>query len=79
METPNFKEIGTTVDVTEFTPLSLTSSDNDVMVAIRWAFTVRATGKSAALHMQHWWHFADGNVVSVRTAEDSEATAAAFS
>lgn len=74
-----FKEIGSNVDVTEFTPLSFTSNQTDVMVAIRWAFTVKATGKSAALHMQHWWRFADGKIVSVRTSEDTEKSAAAFS
>jgi ketosteroid isomerase-like protein len=74
-----FKEIVSSVDITEFTPLSFTSSDTDVMVAIRWAFTVNATGRSASLHMQHWWRFADGKVVRVRTAEDTQQTADAFS
>jgi ketosteroid isomerase-like protein len=74
-----FKEIGSNVDVTEFSVLSVTASETDVMVAIRWAFTVRATGRSAALHMQHWWRFAGGKVVFARTAEDSGATAALFS
>jgi hypothetical protein len=49
------------------------------MVALRWAFTVRATAKGASLHMQHWWRFACGKVVFARTAEDSGATAALFS
>jgi ketosteroid isomerase-like protein len=75
-----FKEIGSNVDVTEFNLLSVTASDTDVMVAIRWGFTVRATGKNVVLPMQHWWSFdGDGKVVFVRTAEDSEQTAAAFS
>jgi ketosteroid isomerase-like protein len=73
-----FKEIGSSVDITEFTPLSFTSNETDVMVAIRWGFTVRVTGKSAALHMQHWWRFSNGKVTSVRTAEDTEQTAAPF-
>jgi ketosteroid isomerase-like protein len=73
-----FEELGSSVDITEFTPLSFTSNETDVMVAIRWAFTARATGRSAVLPMQHWWRFADGRVVSVLTAEDSERTAAAF-
>lgn len=73
-----FKEIGSSVDITEFTPLSFTSNETDVMVAIRWAFTVKATGRSATLHMQHWFRFADGKVTSVRTAEDTDQTAAAF-
>lgn len=73
-----FKEIGSSVEVTGFEPLSFTTSDTDVMVALRWAFTVRSTGKHADLHMQHWWRFAGGKVVAVRTAEDSAQTAAAF-
>ena len=74
-----FKEIASSVNVTDFAVLSITSSESDVMVAIRWAFTVPATGKSVALHMQHWWRFGDGKVVFVRTAEDSQRTAAALS
>lgn len=74
-----FKEIGSTIDVTDFTPLSFTANETDVMVALRWAFTVKATGKSAALHMQHWWRFTDGTIVFVRTCEDTEKSAAAFS
>ena len=74
-----FQAIGSNVDITEFTPLSFTSNDTDVMVALRWGITVRATGKSVTLPMQHWFRFADGKVVSVLTAEDTAATAAIFS
>src|SRR5690242_1013218 len=59
-----FKEIDSSVAITEFTPLSFTSNETDVMVALRWAFTVRATGRSAALPMQHWFRFANGKVVA---------------
>lgn len=74
-----FKEIGSNVQITEFSPLSFTSNDTDVMVALVWSITVHATGKSVTLPMQHWFRFADGKIVVVRTAEDSEQTAAAFS
>ena len=74
-----FKEIGTSVTVNDFTPLSFTANETDVMVALKWAFTVTATGKSAALHMQHWWSFTDGKITFVRTCEDTDKTAAAFS
>lgn len=73
-----FKEIGSNVEVTEFTPLSFTSNDTDVIVAVHWTYTVNATGKSAAMIMQHWWHFADGKIVSFRGSEDTEQSAAAF-
>jgi ketosteroid isomerase-like protein len=73
-----FKEIGSSVEVTEFTPLSFTSNDTDVIVAVHWAFTVNATGKSAAMNMHHWWRFANGKIVFFRGSEDTEQTAAAF-
>jgi ketosteroid isomerase-like protein len=74
-----FEEIGSNVEITEFTPLSFTSNDTDVIATVRWAYTVRATGKSAAMYMQHWWRFADGQVVFFRGSEDTEQSAAAFS
>ena len=73
-----FKEIGSNVEVTEFTPLSFTSNDTDVIVAVHWAYTVNATGKRADMLMQHWWRFADGKIVSFRGSEDTEQSAAAF-
>ena len=73
-----FKEIGSNVEVTEFTPLSFASNDTDVIVAVRWAYTVNATGRHAAMLMQHWWRFADGRIVWFRGSEDSAQTVAAF-
>jgi ketosteroid isomerase-like protein len=74
-----FKEIGSSIEVTEFTPLSFASNEADVMVTLWWAYTVNATGKRAAMHMQHWWRFADGTIVFFRGSEDTEQSAAAFS
>ena len=73
-----FKEIGANVQITEFTPLSFTANETDVMVALRWGITVNATGKRVTQPMQHWFRFANGKVVQVRTLEDSARTAAAF-
>ena len=74
-----FKEIGANVNITEFTLLSFTSNETDVVATIRWAYTVNTTGKRAAMHMQHWWRFADGKIVFFRGSEDTEQSAAAFS
>ena len=74
-----FKEIGSSVEVTEFTPLSFTSNETDVIAAVRWAYTVNATGKRAAMTMQHWWRFADGKIVFFRGSEDTAQSQAAFS
>lgn len=73
-----FAKIGSNVDISEFSPLSFTANDTDVMVALVWGITVRATGKQATLPMQHWFRFIDGKVAVVRTSEDSAQTAAAF-
>jgi ketosteroid isomerase-like protein len=74
-----FKEIGASVDVTEFTLVSLTSNETDVVATIHWAYTVKSTGKRTAMYMQHWWRFANGKIVFFRGSEDTEQSAAAFS
>jgi uncharacterized protein len=73
-----FKELGANIEITEFTPLSYASNDTDVMVPVRWSYTVTATGRTASMVMQHLWRFVDGKVVGFRGAEDSEQSAAAF-
>ncbi len=56
-----FEGIAQTGPVTEFAPLSYTSNeDGDVMVFIRYGFTVTATGKSARMHLHHYWRFREG-------------------
>src|SRR6058998_633370 len=43
--------------------LSFTSNDDgDVMVFIRYAFTVTATGKDVAMNLHHYWRFREGKV-----------------
>ncbi len=49
-----------------------------MVATVRWAYTVPATGKSAAMYMQHWWRFADGKIVFFRGSEDTEQSAKAF-
>ena len=65
--------------ITEFTPLVFTSNDDgDVMVLIRYAFTVSANGKSVEMNMHHLFRFRDGKAYYVRSAEDTAQVAAAF-
>ena len=73
-----FKEIGSNVEVTEFTLVSLTSNETDVVATVHWTYRVNQTGRSAAMYMQHWWRFADGVIVWFRGSEDTEQSAAAF-
>ena len=74
-----FQEIGTSVEVDEFTLVGMTSNDTDVIATVHWAYTVRSTGKRAEMYMQHWWRFADGRIVFFRGSEDSLQSAQAFS
>jgi ketosteroid isomerase-like protein len=74
-----FRELGTKVDITEFTQVAYASNETDVMAIIRFAYTVKATDKRTAMYMQHWWRFADGKIVFFRGSEDTEQSAAAFS
>jgi ketosteroid isomerase-like protein len=74
-----FEAIGKTGPVTEFTPLAYASNeDGEVMVFIRYAFTVTATGKHVAMNMHHYWKFRDGKVCYVRSSEDTAQVAAAL-
>jgi ketosteroid isomerase-like protein len=74
-----FEKLGSSIEITEFTPLTYTSNDTDVMVPVRFAYTVNATGRRTAMTMQHWWRFAAGKIVYFRGVEDTEQSAAAFS
>lgn len=74
-----FMEIGSNVEVTEFTPVSFTANDTDVVAIVHWSYTVKGTGKSATMYMQHWWRFAEGKIVFFRGSEDTQQSAEAFS
>jgi len=76
-EVPNFfKALGETLQITEFTPLSFTSNETDVMVVTHWAATSPATGKSTAMDIHHWWRFRDGKICFYRGTEDTARTQA---
>ena len=71
-----FEALAKTVDVTEFTPLAFASNETDVMVVIRFGVTVRATGKSGAMDLHHWWRFRGDKIYFYRGTEDTALTAA---
>ena len=74
-----FEGVGRTGPVTEFTPVAIAANDDgEVMVFLRYAFTVTETGRSAAFNMHHYWRFRDGKVCYVRSSEDTAQVAAAL-
>ena len=75
-----FAGIEQTGPVTEFTPLSFAgNADGDVMVFLRYAFTVTATGKDVATNLHHYFRFRDGKVAYYRGSEDTALIASALS
>jgi ketosteroid isomerase-like protein len=73
-----FEGIGSALEVTEFTPLSFAANDTEVMTFIRFAVTVRATGKQVAMNLHHYWRFRDGKIEYYRGSEDTAQTLAAL-
>jgi ketosteroid isomerase-like protein len=73
-----FKEIGANLEIGEFDLVGYTANDTDVVATIHWTYTVPATGKTAAMYMQHWWRFEDGKIAFFRGSEDTEQSAAAL-
>ena len=73
-----FEAIALSIDITEFEIVGMTSNDTDVVATVHWTYTVKSTGKTATMYMQHWWRFADGKIVFFRGSEDSLQSAVAF-
>ena len=69
-----FTALADTVEVQEFIPQAFTSSDTDVMAVIHFAIKSKATGKSTAMDLHHWWRFRDGKICFYRGTEDTAAT-----
>ena len=80
VELPSFFEgIAKTGSVTEFTPLSFASKeDGDVLVFLRYGFTVTATGKDVAMNLHHYRRFRDEKVAYYRGSEDTALVASAL-
>jgi ketosteroid isomerase-like protein len=73
-----FQAIAQTVTVQEFSPLSFTSNDSEVMVLIRWRATYNATGRQVSFNLHHYWRFRNSKIECYRGTEDSAQTLAAL-
>ena len=69
-----FQDFGSTMEVTDFTPISFAGNDTDVLTMVRFSATARATGKSASMHLHHLFRFTDGKISYYRGTEDTLAT-----
>src|SRR5919201_5470267 len=66
-----FEAYGSTMEVEEFTPVSVAANETDVLTVVRIRAKARATGRTAAMHIHHYFKFRDGKVVYYRGSEDS--------
>ena len=71
-----FTSLGEAIEVLDFTQLSFTANDTEVMVLSRFRVRSRTSGKEAAMHLHHYWRFRDRKVEYWRGAEDTELMAA---
>jgi ketosteroid isomerase-like protein len=72
--TEYFRSIGAAIEVLDFTQLSFTANDTEVMVLNEFRMRARRSGKEAAMHLHHYWRFRDGKVEYWRGSEDTEQT-----
>jgi len=71
-----FAEFGSTMEVEEFAPISIAANDTDVLSVVRFRARSRATGKTAAMHLHHFFKFRDGKIAYYRGTEDTAQTQA---
>ena len=69
-----FTDYGSAMEVEEFTPVSLAANDTDVLTVVRFRSKSRATGKSAAMDLHHYFRFRDGKIAYYRGTEDTAQT-----
>ncbi|HEY1325164.1 MAG TPA: nuclear transport factor 2 family protein [Streptosporangiaceae bacterium] len=71
-----FAEFGSTMEVEEFTPVSIAANDTDVLSVVQFRARSRATGKTAAMNLHHFFKFRDGKIAYYRGTEDTAQTQA---
>jgi len=71
-----FADFGSTMEVEEFTPVSIAANDTDVLSVVQFRARSRATGKTAAMDLHHFFKFRDGKIAYYRGTEDTAQTQA---
>ena len=58
------------------TPVSVAANDTDVLSVVQFRARSRATGKTATMHLHHFFKFRDGKIAYYRGTEDTAQTQA---
>ena len=72
-----FGTLAEAVDFQRFEPRVFVHAGPHVMVEVRMAYVVRATGRAVEMDQIHWWTLRDGKVARLRHFEDTAQVAAA--
>jgi len=66
-----FNEFGQTMEVEEFTPLSVAANDTDVFSVVRIRAKSRSTGRTLVNNLHHFFRFRGGKIAFYRGTEDT--------
>ncbi|SEO63350.1 nuclear transport factor 2 family protein [Actinacidiphila rubida] len=66
-----FEQFGSAMEVEEFTPVAFAANEADVMAVVRLKAHHRASGRSVAMDLHHWFTFRDGLITHYRGTEDT--------
>jgi len=69
-----FADFGSTMEVQEFTPVSVAANDTDVLTVVRFRARSRATGQDEQMNLHHYFKFRDGKISYYRGSEDTAQT-----
>ncbi len=67
-----FEHLGATFEVERFEATAMAGDGEDVLAVVAYAIKSRATGKSAAMNIQHHFKIVDGKLTYFRGSEDTE-------
>jgi uncharacterized protein len=70
-----FTAFGSTMEVEDFTPVSIAANDDDVLTVVRFRARSRSTGQTVSMDLHHFFRFRDGKIYYYRGTEDTAQTA----
>ena len=73
-----FEAYGSTMEVEEFTPITLAANEDAVLAVVHIRSRSRSTKKALDMNLHHYFRFRDGKIFYYRGTEDSAQTEAAL-
>lgn len=66
-----FEAFGTSMEVDEFTPVTLAGNEDSVLTVVRCRSRSRTTGGTMDMNLHHYFRFREGKIAYYRGSEDS--------